>query len=112
MSELGIETTSFLERHLNRQLLRHAAGSAIFCPRCQVIMDCTRTVVATVHRQLAGQPDECVQSFTQCAVCWDKAQSDVRAAVNRVAAKHPELNARLQVVDGRDVFGRGKRGGK
>jgi hypothetical protein len=96
-----VTVISFLEQHVNRQLLRYAAGTAIFCPRCGEIMDCERTVVATVHRKLAGKEEEIVATYTQCAKCWDKASSVAVSAVEKVARQHPELNARMEIVDGR-----------
>lgn len=92
------QVSEFFRQTVNRQLLKYAAGQAIFCPQCNAIMDCRRTVVATVHRHLEGKEEECVQSWTLCAKCWGKRGAQVRDCFQRVATKHPELSAHLEVV--------------
>jgi len=87
-----------MQHHVNRNLLMYAAGQAIFCPACQAIMDCKSTVVATVHRQVGSDPEECVQSWTMCSKCWAKRRPTVVDSFTRVAGRHPELNARLEIV--------------
>lgn len=89
---------SFLRQHINRQLLKYEAGSAIFCPACQNIMDCRKTVVATIHRHLDGHDDECVAKYVMCAKCWKTRGPKAQEAFDRVSTAHPELNARFEVV--------------
>lgn len=100
-SQLEPKTANFLEKHLNKQLLRYAAGSAILCPNCQTIMDCRRTVVATIHRTVDNNPEECVKSSTLCGSCWDRIRPSIQAVVDKLTIKHPELKPRLEIVDGR-----------
>lgn len=93
----GREISDFLRVHLNRQLLRYEAGSAIFCPGCGVCMDCKKTIVATVHRTADGQED-CVAKYAMCGKCWAKAGEKVRAGFARASERHPEMRARLEIV--------------
>lgn len=93
---------SFLEHQLNAQLLRYAASQSIMCPACGDIMDCRRTVVATIHRQIDGQQAEIVQNWVQCSKCWDKRKAKAQTAFDAVSSKHPELHARFEIVDGRN----------
>lgn len=105
-TQLDSKTESFLEKHLNRNLLKHAAGSAMFCPSCDKCLDCRSTVLATIHRSVDDGPEEIVRSYTMCAKCWDQRGSVVREAIDKVTARNPQLKARLEVVDGRQVFKR------
>jgi hypothetical protein len=87
-----------LRAAVNRNLLKFAAGQAIFCQQCNAIMDCKRTVVATIHRHLEGKEEECCQSWTLCAKCWAARGATVRECFSKVAAQHPELHASLEIV--------------
>jgi len=107
MHTLEPQVDSFLTIQLNKSLLKHAAGSTIFCPACNAIMDCRKTVLATVHRTIDGN-EECVQSITRCGKCWDTVTAKVEASVAKVGASHPELKPRLEIVDGRIVFKRNR----
>lgn len=78
-----------MARTLNRNLLKHSAGTAIFCPHCGQVADCRRWVVASLGERTHGL----------CAKCWDKAMQ------NPGIARHP----RLEVIDGRVLFARPKR---
>jgi hypothetical protein len=75
-----------LEVTVNRDLLKYAAGRAIFCPQCRKIMDAKTTVIVTTP---AGQ------TWTSCAACWDKV-----ATMARKDARFAELD----IVDGRDLW--------
>jgi hypothetical protein len=105
-TQLEKPVESFLGKHLNKQLLKHAAGSNMFCPGCDKCLDCKSTVLATIHRTVNDGPEEIVRSYTLCAKCWDERGPVVRQAVDKVVARSPQLKARLEVVDGREVFKR------
>ena len=78
-----------MQKTVNRNLLKYAAGRAIFCPCCSVIMDARRTVIVT-----AGDVTKVL-----CASCWDTA----------VAPKiSTERLAQCEIVDGRIEFKRGR----
>jgi uncharacterized Zn finger protein len=66
---------------VNRNLLKHAAGTAMFCPQCSTCMDFRRTVLVT-----SGSA-----TLTMCASCWDRAKELIK----------PDVLARCDVVDGR-----------
>lgn len=78
-----------MQRTLNRNLVKYAAGRAIFCPSCDDILDQKRTVVVTTP---AGR------TMTYCGQCWDK--------VAAVAAADPRF-VELDILDGRQLFKRG-----
>ncbi len=92
---------------VERGLLKHAAGSAIFCPSCQSIMDWKRTVLATVHAKSNSTEEKIVSSWTLCGKCWDKIGSVIQEGVDKFNATHganPDSNGKsawLEVVDGR-----------
>ena len=68
-----------MQEAANKELLKFAAGHAIFCPTCQRILDCKTTVHISV---MLGT--SCVKSITTCERCWLKQEP----AVTRAAAKH------------------------
>ena len=72
-------------RTVNRNLVKYAAGSAIFCPFCSEIMDAKRTVVLS-----AGSITKVV-----CARCWD---------TNLKPLIKPETLARCEILDGRVLW--------
>lgn len=96
------EIESFLARQLHIQLLKYAAGTAICCPQCGDIMDWNRTVNAELFRSVAGGAESVVRSYTLCAKCWDKVAPIIAEGIAKVTAKHPELKARLEIIDGRN----------
>ena len=77
----------FLKRTMQRNLLKYAAGAAIFCPLCEAVADCKRWVIATYKGKTCGV----------CAKCWDK----------HTAGK--VVSPEIEVTDGRVVFARAKR---
>ena len=85
----------FLKTHLNRQLLRHSAGRAIFCPGCQRIMDWSRTVVVSFHTKGA-----CIKTWTLCSTCFDKRRESFTAGMEQVRPKVPDIS--MEIVDGRE----------
>lgn len=102
---LGQEIMGTMQRHVNRQLLKYAAGTVMFCPGCGEVLDCRRVVNVTVLHK-----GEVHSSTTLCVGCYDRRKPVLDAAL----AKAPkEQGIELDVVDGREVFARaGKRGGK
>ena len=81
-----------LQRTVTRNLLKHAAGRAIFCPSCQTIMDWKRTVIYDVQRQ--DTPDSTVKVFVWCGKCADKALPSLQKACL-------DRNLVLEITDGR-----------
>jgi DNA-directed RNA polymerase subunit RPC12/RpoP len=97
MIKLPEEIESPMVRTLNRNLLKWAAGRAIFCPRCGDVMDCRRTMVIGTDSP-EGQHEEHVR----CVDCGDK-----------ILAMIGQTDFTLgDVVDGRIVFARAKRSRK
>ena len=75
-----------MAKTLNRNLLKHSAGTAIFCPQCQEVSDAKRWVLVTVGDRSLGT----------CTRCWDK-------------LARGRDTSRMDIVDGREVFARAKR---
>lgn len=80
---------AMMQRTLNRNLLKYAAGRAIFCPICGNVMDQKRTVIIT-----AGEVTK-----TMCGQCWD---SEVKPKIRA------DVVAKLDILDGRVEFRRTK----
>ena len=83
------EFFSPMVRTINRNLVKYSAGQAIFC-RCGQVADAKQWVVASRGERTIGM----------CAPCWDSA----------CAAK--PLPADIEVLDGRVLFARAKRGNR
>lgn len=99
-----------LREHLNRNLLKYAAGYNVTCPACGSIMDCKRTVILSVSGVPEGkQAEEPVREFVQCAKCWDKRKDTSLAALLNLATAQPHLKLRWEITDGRTVFAKAKR---
>lgn len=81
---------------ITRNLLRHAVGQAIWCPRCREILDVRRAVLVEI-----GKNGRC-EIAIQCADCWDEMAERVRAIVVRG-------DLTLELTDGREIFNRTKR---
>lgn len=47
------------ERTIARNLVKYAAGTAIFCPRCGDVMDCKRTIVLSDGKREVVMCDKC-----------------------------------------------------
>lgn len=83
-----------MEKTVNRNLLKHAAGQHIFCPsgnKCGGrVMDYRNTVIAT-HKQSG-------KTMVACGDCWDDAKA-------KIMAKHGEHATAMlnnwEVIDGR-----------
>lgn len=80
----------YLKRTVTRNLLKFAAGNAIFCPSCQTVMDWKRTAIIEVNKD-----GKTLVSKTQCCKCLDKALERYKAVV----ADH---GATLEITDGRE----------
>jgi hypothetical protein len=74
-----------VEVAVNRNLLKYAAGTTMFCPECDRIMDAKTTVVATARNGT---------TVTRCCKCWDVL----------VAKFFPTTADTLDIVDGRDLW--------
>ena len=61
---------------IKRNLLRYAAGRSIFCPYCEVCLDCKRTVVVEVTTAKGNQV-----SKVMCAKCWSGKKDQFRQVV-------------------------------
>lgn len=61
---------------IKRNLLRYAAGRSIFCPYCDVCLDCKRTVVVEVTTAKGNQV-----SKTMCDKCWASKREDFKTVV-------------------------------
>jgi len=75
-----------MQKTVNRGLLRFAAGRAITCPACGIVLDFRRTVVATAP---SGKP-----TVIACGDCWDAAV-DANGGADAVAE--------WDVIDGRNI---------
>ena len=79
-----------LSKELNKQLLKHLAGSMIFCPVCDDIMDYRRTVAVSFMKG-----DSPIATKGCCGTCFDEV---MRANAERIAKEH---GVTLDIVDGR-----------
>ena len=79
-----MDLLSEMERTISRNLLKYAAGHHIFCPGCDAIMDCTRTVIVS-----AGS-----REIVRCTTCWDAARLLVEASA-AVEGKYSVLDGRM-----------------
>lgn len=96
---------SIIKTPVESNLLKYAAGQAIFCPNCDNIMDWRRTVVATIHAIKPGAEEQIVRSYTVCGKCWDKLGQHVTSGVEQANAKlgSKGISARVEIVDGRET---------
>jgi hypothetical protein len=79
-----------LERMLNRQLLRFACGTAIFCPSCETILDCDDAVSFAV----AGR------TGIRCGSCFDSQLTD---AAQQAGITTDDARTKIvDLVDGRE----------
>jgi hypothetical protein len=79
-----------MERTITRNLLKHAAGHAMFCPLCNRVLDAPTTVLV--------QAGEVIK--TLCAPCYDT------ELLPKLKAR-PGLFERCEITDGRFWFGKG-----
>jgi hypothetical protein len=79
-----------LTKELNNQLLKYTAGTAIFCPQCQDIMDYSRTVVATP----LPSADKRTKTIICCGKCWDK-------TLEKLGKEESDIDHIWDILDGR-----------
>jgi hypothetical protein len=87
--------TTELEQEFARRLVQYAAGTAIACPVCGIILDRSRTVLHYIGPDTGGA--------TYCASCWDAqdpkpagtATYDGRALFKEINAMKEEPPERL-----------------
>jgi hypothetical protein len=84
-------------------LLRYAAGQNICCPACGAIMDCRKTVIATVYGTPKGKAEKIASQYVQCDKCWEERKHHLENGVKAAQAKMPDAKIRVELVDGRDA---------
>ena len=90
-----------IKQETERELLKFAAGRAIFCPACRNVMDWRETVIATVHGRQGEAEEKVMRTFVQCGKCYDQRAHLLNDAVVSAAAKRPDVKLRIEVTDGR-----------
>jgi len=88
-----------METTINRDLLRFHVGTAIFCPSCYQVMDVRSAVSFDLEKN--GQ----LTTKVCCASCFDKKRETVELFASARQMK-------LTVLDGRELFGRRKKGAR
>lgn len=102
---LPTEIENTLQTHVNRNLLKYAAGRVMFCPSCDKCLDCRSTVNVTVLHK-----GEVHSSTTLCAACYDARKPVLDAALAKAS---PDVGITLDIVDGRALWPtRSKKGAK
>lgn len=71
-----------MQRTVNRNLLRHAAGTALFCPKCENLLDWRTTAIISLGPN----------SSTVCTSCLDALKAKLGPKINNVA---------IDILDGR-----------
>ena len=79
------------KRKVERDSLKSSVGRAMFCPRCENLMDWRTSVEFSVWESETGK---CATVRAMCAPCWD----GVRALVTK-----PSVKYRVDVIDGRKL---------
>ena len=62
---------SYLQLTVARNLVKYAAGRAMFCPKCETVLDAPTTVYA--------DDGDGGHTLILCATCWGKSPGNVRA---------------------------------
>lgn len=88
------QTENTLKATIDKRLLRHAVGHAIFCPSCGEILDYRRAVLATGP----------AVSATLCVKCWDRTVERLKGR----GMTAEQIASKIDVIDGR-TFGRRSR---
>jgi hypothetical protein len=78
------------KRNADRESLKSSVGRAIFCPRCEELMDYRRAVEFSVWENETGK---CATVRAMCAPCWDSVHDFVMK---------PGVKYRVDVIDGRE----------
>lgn len=88
-----------VKKIVNRNLLKYAAGQAIFCPQCNAIMDYRKTVIATIQGIKQGESAlSNIKTYVICKPCWKKHGSKVTDAVTTMQSKFPDNKVCLELV--------------
>jgi hypothetical protein len=96
-----MDIMSEMEKTVKRNALKWHAGQDIFC-RCGSVLDCKRVVEIDAYKE-----DTLISSNILCSACWDKAKDQFTKIM---AERSPHL--RLDITDGRQLFGRAKKARK
>ncbi len=92
---------STMEKTLTKNLLKYIAGRVMFCPDCDKVMDCKKTVSADF--KVKGENKA---SWNGCTTCWDKRAVATLANIARL--NEAEDVYTIEVLDSRMVYTRGK----
>lgn len=65
-----------MERTIQSNLLRHAAGTRMFCPCCTKCLDWPTTVMVELRRRVGMAPVEA--TLVLCGACYDKREDAIR----------------------------------
>ena len=79
------------KREVEKQSLCASVGRAIFCPKCENLMDWKSSVEFSVWEIESGK---CLTVRAICAPCWDTVQSMVTK---------PSVKYRVDTIDGRKL---------
>ncbi len=71
-----------MKRNINRNLLKHAAGTAIWCPVCENILDHKKTAILTFNHM----------EIVRCTPCLDQMKVQLGARL---------ANSAVTILDGR-----------
>lgn len=82
---------TYFETEVDKQSLCASVGRAMFCPKCENLMDWRTSVEFSVWENETGK---CATVRAICAPCWDS----VRALVTK-----PSVKYRVDVIDGRKL---------
>jgi len=82
---------TYFETEIDKQSLCASVGRAMFCPKCENLMDWKSSVEFSVWENETGK---CATVRAMCAPCWD----GVRELVTK-----PGMKYRVDVIDGRKL---------
>lgn len=81
----------YFETEVDKQSLKATVGRAMFCPKCEVLMDYRRAVEFSVWEVSTGK---CLTVRAICAPCWETVQSMVTK---------PSVKYAVHFIDGRKL---------
>jgi hypothetical protein len=82
---------TYFETEIDKQSLCASVGRAMFCPKCEDLMDYRRAVEFSVWEISTGK---CLTVRAICAPCWDNVQSMVTK---------PSVKYAVHFIDGRKL---------
>jgi len=82
---------TYFETEIDKQSLCASVGRAMFCPKCENLMDWKSSVEFSVWEIASGK---CLTVRAICAPCWDKVQSFVTV---------PSTKHAVHFIDGRKL---------